>query len=302
MKLATVSLTSCTGCHVAMLHLGQDFANILKGSDVVYSSVLADFKKIPKCDVALLEGAVRNEKDVSLLKEVRENSKILVTIGTCSSYGGVAGLGNTAPASELYETAYKDQAKRYPALLPRLLPVDSFVEVDYYVTGCPPPPKVLSGFFNDLLSGKKPKVNDLPVCADCKRRVKGSFARNMRHLHQAQPEDGVCLLQQGYICLGSVTRAGCEALCPTAGHPCNGCRGPTHKILLNPSHGIYIDIVRRRSHYLGITEEQSRQEIDEFTDRSLYWFTLASPFLRRRNMERVSSLIHRVNVDKEGSE
>ncbi|MBW1943935.1 MAG: F420-nonreducing hydrogenase [Deltaproteobacteria bacterium] len=302
MKLAMLSLTSCTGCHVALFHLGQDLMDILKGVEVTYSTVLADFKKFSPCDVVLVEGAVRNRKDVDSLRKAREHSGTLVALGTCSSYGGVAGLGNSMPCIEIYETAYKDGAHRYPPLMPRLLPLDSYVEVDYYVTGCPPPPQVLSHFFSDLLGGSKHRVYDLPVCADCPRKVKGEFSKKLRHVHERLPEEEVCLLQQGYICLGSVTRAGCGALCPTAGYPCDGCRGPTHKILLNPSHGIYIDLVRRRSHYLDISEDQASRDIDEFIDRGLYKYTLGSPFLRRRNMERISSLLHRVNVDTEEKE
>jgi F420-non-reducing hydrogenase small subunit len=302
MKLATLSLTSCTGCHVALLHLGQDLLDILKGVEVTYATVLADYKSFTPCDIALVEGAVRNQKDIESLKKARENAETLIALGTCAAYGGVAGLGDSSSSDEIYETAYKDKADRSPRLTPRLLPVDSYVEVDHYITGCPPPPTVLGNFFEDILAGKKPRVYDLPVCADCPRKVQGPFSEKLKHVHEELPVDDICLLQQGYICLGSVTRAGCNALCTTVGHPCEGCRGPTHKILLNPSHGIYIDLVRRRSHYLDISEAQARRDIDEFIDRNLYKFTLGSPFLRRRNMERISSLLHRVNVDTEGKE
>ena len=37
----------------------------------------------------------------------------------------------------------------------------------------------------------------------------------------------ICLINQGYLCVGSSTRGGCRALCTRPGHPCVGCRGPS---------------------------------------------------------------------------
>jgi coenzyme F420-reducing hydrogenase gamma subunit len=45
------------------------------------------------------------------------------------------------------------------------------------------------------------------VCVECK--LKGN----------------VCVYLRGKTCLGPITRAGCDAICPTYGDGCEGCRG-----------------------------------------------------------------------------
>jgi F420-non-reducing hydrogenase small subunit len=39
------------------------------------------------------------------------------------------------------------------------------------------------------------------------------------------PNETECLLEQGLVCLGLATRAGCGALCPKVNSPCIGCHG-----------------------------------------------------------------------------
>ena len=38
-------------------------------------------------------------------------------------------------------------------------------------------------------------------------------------------KENACRWEKGEICLGSLTRAGCDANCPSLGAPCVGCRG-----------------------------------------------------------------------------
>ena len=43
------------------------------------------------------------------------------------------------------------------------------------------------------------------------------------------------VLNQGYICVGFLTAAGCGARCPNANTPCIGCYGPSPDILKDPA-------------------------------------------------------------------
>ena len=62
---------------------------------------------------------------------------------------------------------------------------------------------------NAFLNGRKPNIPTYSVCVECKRR--------------GTP----CLMvARGIPCLGPVTQAGCDALCPAYGRGCFGCFGP----------------------------------------------------------------------------
>ncbi len=300
MKLATLCLTSCSGCHINLLDLHEKFLDLLISNELVFSPLLADMKDFTECDVALVEGSIRNLEDVNRIKTLRTRAKVLVSLGTCAVFGGVAGLGNAHAAIELLEEAYPTTNKngRSPRLLPRVFPIDSVVTVEYYIPGCPPPIEVVSDFLDDLISGKIPKGNDLPVCAECGRLVTTEIPKEIRRIYNHTVHPTECLLQQGFICLGSVTRAGCSALCTKAGVPCMGCRGPSQRLIEEASHGIYEDLVKRRCHYTQLPIKEVERQLEPFR-HSLYTYTLAAPFMRTKKSEQVTDWIYRVNWDSE---
>jgi F420-non-reducing hydrogenase small subunit len=293
-------LTSCSGCHINLLHLYDKFIDILKTVDLVYSPLLMDVKKPQECDIAIIEGAIKNREDIENVKALRDKAKILVAMGTCATFGGIAGLGNSFSRDDLITKTYKKENfwNNSPQMNIRTLPLDEIIKVDYHISGCPPPPDVLRDFFDAILEGKEPVVNDLPVCAECSRKVRDEFSPEITRSYEVELDDEECLLQQGIICLGSVTRAGCGALCTSEGAPCFGCRGPTQRIMLEPSHGIFEDLIMRRCHYLDISPEQSEEEITPYL-KTLYSFTLSSSFMREKKSERVAEEVYRINVDEE---
>ncbi|TET81619.1 MAG: hypothetical protein E3J43_00475 [Candidatus Heimdallarchaeota archaeon] len=66
------------------------------------------------------------------------------------------------------------------------------------------------------------------VCDTCPRIIgsKSTMTRVKRD-YEGLPNMDDCLIEQGYICMGPVTKAGCGGLCITVNTPCSGCYGQT---------------------------------------------------------------------------
>ena len=128
-----------------------------------------------------------------------------------------------------------------PNLLPRCHPIDAVVEVDRYLPGCPPTPELFMAVLLDPPDFKPSTI----VCRECGRQKR----RDMRPKHLSGFQTGevlpdVCLINQGYLCIGSSTRGGCRAPCPRAGHPCVGCRGPSNPLIEKESQAWFASIQR----------------------------------------------------------
>ncbi|MGC9530399.1 MAG: hydrogenase iron-sulfur subunit, partial [Candidatus Bipolaricaulaceae bacterium] len=121
-----------------------------------------------------------------------------------------------------------------PQLLPQAYPLHAVVQVDYTVPGCPPPAPLIAEFFTAFLSGQLPPAGsvfaaDKALCEECPRERENQTIERFVRPHQVVADPDRCLLDQGILCLGPVTRGGCQAACPRAGMPCTGCLGPTPK-------------------------------------------------------------------------
>ncbi|MHA1907628.1 MAG: NADH-quinone oxidoreductase subunit B family protein [Candidatus Thorarchaeota archaeon] len=283
MDIAIVSLSACSGCQVSILDQ-KDILGRMLGS-IKYATTILDVRELPKVDCCLVEGAVRTEDDLEKLKEAREKSELLVAIGSCSTYGGIQALGNLSTSEEILQTVSGEKENPFteaPPLIPRLESIDKFVEVDYYIPGCPPSESVLQQALPLVLSGKEIQMTDkhrLPVCAECGRKIEH---RELSHLESITiPDKELCLLSQGYVCLGSVTRGGCSAQCPDTNMPCSGCRGPTDRVLTLPTHTVIRDFVSRVSHFSGRSEEDVMKEISAIPWR-FFPFTFASESMKRK--------------------
>jgi NAD-reducing hydrogenase small subunit len=166
-KLATVWLDGCSGCHMSLLDLDAALIPIVRKADIVYGP-LVDAQEFPEdVDVTLVEGAISTQEDVDKLQQIRQRTKTLVALGDCAVTGNVAGLRNTFPVKKLLQRIYVEGADENPCIptdgLPQLSklarPAQDFVKVDVCLPGCPPPTKTIAGFLNNLLEGRKPEAN-----------------------------------------------------------------------------------------------------------------------------------------------
>lgn len=207
-KIGIFSLTSDEGCQFTLLDLGERFFSFLKKVDLIDFPLIEE-KPFPKgkvkIDVAFVEGNPITKEDVKLLKKIREESKILVALGNCAALGGIPEMKNYQNKEKTIRYIYK---KLNGIANPEIKEIDNFVKVDFTIPGCPINGEEFLKFANDLISGKIPEICQSPVCSEC--------------AFQGTPK---CFLARKEICLGLITLAGCEAICPRNEVPCLGCRG-----------------------------------------------------------------------------
>jgi NAD-reducing hydrogenase small subunit len=164
-KIATVWLSGCSGCHMSFLDQDEKLVDLAKKIQIVYSP-LVDAKEFPEnVDVTLLEGAVANEEQLEMLKDVRTKTRVLIALGDCAVTGNVAALRNSWENSdqEVLERAYKspeDLQAAVPNMVPKLLiktkPLHEIVKVDFFIPGCPPSADLINYVITELLAGKTP--------------------------------------------------------------------------------------------------------------------------------------------------
>lgn len=171
LKVATVWLGGCSGCHMSFLDLDEFLIDLAGMIDLVYSPVV-DVKEFPEnVDVCLVEGAVCNEDNLEILHKIRARTKVLVSFGDCAVTANVPAIRNQLGLrndESVLQRAYVEGAQSNPTvprepgivppLLPRVLPVHEVVHVDYFLPGCPPPADRIKALMTQVLSGAEPKL------------------------------------------------------------------------------------------------------------------------------------------------
>lgn len=166
-KVATVWLDGCSGCHMSLLDMDAAIISLGRRIDLVYGP-LVDAQEFPEdVDVTLVEGAVSSQDDLNKLQKIRQRTNVLISLGDCAVTGNVPAMRNSVPVYKLLQRVYVDGADekklvpsdRVPPLLKQARPLREFVKVDICLPGCPPPSKNILSAINDLLEGKKPDGN-----------------------------------------------------------------------------------------------------------------------------------------------
>ena len=166
-RVATIWLSGCSGCHMSFLDQDELLVELAKKIQLVYSPIV-DIKFFPEnVDVTLVEGAVANEEQLRLLKEVRGKTKILISLGDCAVTGNVTALRNAWKDSDkaVLEMAFINTSEvnpqiptDVPKLLKKVRPLHEVVKVDYYIPGCPPAADQIHYVLTELLAGRIPNM------------------------------------------------------------------------------------------------------------------------------------------------
>jgi NAD-reducing hydrogenase small subunit len=172
LRLATVWLAGCSGCHMSFLDLDEFLFDLAEKVDVVFSPVGTDVKIYPEnVDIALVEGAVANVDNLELALQVRQRTALVISFGDCAVTANVPGLRNLLDgghdsAKAVLERGYLELADAtgqlpfapgiVPELLPRVLPLHEVIPVDLFLPGCPPSAERIREAITPLLAGERP--------------------------------------------------------------------------------------------------------------------------------------------------
>jgi sulfhydrogenase subunit delta len=206
-KLAVWKFSSCDGCQLSLLDCEDELLAVAGEVDIAnFPEASRAITKGPY-DVSLVEGSITTPHDAERIHQVRRSSKVLVTIGACATAGGIQALRNFKNVRDFISIVYANP--QYIETLNKSTPIADHVFVDFELRGCPISKEQLVEVISAFLNGRKPNTPTYSVCVECKRR--GTVCGMVAH---------------GTLCLGPVTQAGCNALCPSYNRACFGCFGP----------------------------------------------------------------------------
>jgi coenzyme F420-reducing hydrogenase gamma subunit len=208
--LAVWKFTSCDGCQLSLLDCEDELLALAGRVRIAHFLEASAAVQPGPYDVSLVEGSITTPDELRRITEIREQSRVLVTIGACATHGGIQALRNFADVAEFTSVVYA--SPEHIATLATSTPISAHVPVDFELRGCPIDRRQLLGVLDAFLAGRAPDLPDTSVCTECKRR--GTTCITVAH---------------GIPCLGPVTHAGCGALCPAYHRGCFGCFGPMER-------------------------------------------------------------------------
>ena len=266
--LAMYWASSCGGCEISLLSIGDKILKVDEVFDIVFLPCLADFKyedvrgyEDGYIDVCLFNGAIRNSENEEMARLLRQKSKVLVAYGSCAYEGCIPALSNLTGREATLKAVYLDNPStdnpdgvtpqpvsdtpegelEIPTFYHTVKSLDQVVKVDYYLPGCPPEPDqiwaALEAVMAGLLQGAPLPppgavigAGQVAVCEECPLEKHEKQIERFYRPYEVTPQPGLCLLEQGLVCMGVATRSGCGALCPRVGMGCRGCYGPLDNV------------------------------------------------------------------------
>ena len=205
--LAVWKFSSCDGCQLSLLDCEDELLAVAEGVEIAYFPEATSAEIAGPYDVSLVEGSVTTAHDVDRIHEVREQSRMLVTIGACATSGGIQALRNFADVKDWIPIVYA--SPEFISTLDTSTPIADHVPVDLELRGCPISKAQLVETVAALVHARRPRLPTVSVCMECKAR--GTTC---------------VMVAEGTPCLGPVTQAGCGAICPAFDRGCYGCFGP----------------------------------------------------------------------------
>ena len=306
LKIAFYWAASCGGCEVAVLDVNEKILDVVAAADIVFWPVAIDIKykdveAMPdkSIDACFFNGAIRTEENEKMAKLLRQKSKILVAFGSCANDGCVTSLANLWDKDAVFESAYletpstenpesvipktrikvKEGELELPEIYDTVKTLLQIVDVDYTISGCPPPIPAILEMFTAFISGNLPPKGSsfLPnksVCDECPREKQDKQLSEIKRIYEINDDGETCFWDQCVICMGPATRAGCGAQCPNVNKPCTGCGGPGPRVIDQGAAAI------SALASIATDPEVVKQVVDPIG--TFYMYSLANSILRRK--------------------
>lgn len=318
LKIAFYWAASCGGCEVAVLDIDEKILDVVGIADILFWPVAIDVKykdveAMPDghIDICFFNGAVRTGEQEHLAKLLRRKSKVLVAFGSCACFGGIPALANLSHREEIFKRVYstvstvnpdgttpqtltkvKEGELTLPEFFDTVKTLGQTVDVDYSLPGCPPPVKLILNAVDAIAKGQLPPKGSVlapekSVCDECEMKKEEKKITEIKRIYEvAEIDPKKCLLEQGIVCMGPATRAGCEAACVKANQPCIGCMGPCPGVLEQG-----VAAMSSVASVLGIEGEKDA-DVEKLMEQikdpigTFYMFSLAASILNRKAMKK----------------
>ncbi len=286
-RLNTDWLCDCGGCHVALVDLHEKILKVLESVEIQHCPVMTDIKDYPEADIGILTGSIRTEHDRHAAGEMRKKCRTIIAFGTCAVYGGLHGAGLAHSREEIMDHVYRKCPTTRTDTIPdtgvselekMVTPVDEVIDVDLYLPGCPPHAHYIFESLKTLIENREPVASQDSVCGRCTRQMIRGETPAIKNSLDGVPDESICFLSQGYICLGSVTLDRCMSPCPNHGIACTGCAGPTMQILAEPYRDIRSEVSERMSRLTAI-ERKTITAYMEKTAKTQYAYAMATKMI-----------------------
>ena len=232
-KIAVFDFTGCEGCELQLANKEDTVLDFLSAIEVVNFREVSSYKGEDYA-VALIEGAISREDEVARIKKIRSQAKVLVAMGSCACYGGVNRMKNAYNLDEANKEVYGDKPKDTAMVRS----IKEVVPVDLEIPGCPVNKAEVERIVQHVIWDVPFTYPAYPVCMECKRRYT------------------TCMVEQGQMCMGLITRAGCNAPCPAGGLGCWGCRGPAQEA----NYDEFFKLIRAR----GFSDKEISERLNFF--------------------------------------
>lgn len=127
-RLAVWKFSSCDGCQLTLLNCEDQLLELTDYIEISYFAEASSDLQPGPYDLSLIEGSIATPGDEQRIREIRDQSTVLVAIGACATAGGVQALRNTADIDEIVAAVYPEP--EHINILARSTAISDHVKVD----------------------------------------------------------------------------------------------------------------------------------------------------------------------------